>query len=92
MTYQGLGMRMSFDAIMCKQCNFLIFFPMTLFSFQEGRKIFNGAIGCNFHFLFSPMQYKIQVPPHVKCNTRDHTIEFKRPWRSSKVVPKGMQS
>jgi hypothetical protein len=53
MTYQGLGMQMNFDDIMCKLCNFLIFFSMEHFSFQEGRKVFNGAIGCNFHFLFS---------------------------------------
>jgi hypothetical protein len=71
---------------------FSYFFPMAPFSFQEGRKVFNGAIGCNFHFLFSPMQYKGQILPHVKCNIRDNTIECKRPWRSSKVVPKGMQS
>jgi hypothetical protein len=65
---------------------------MAPFSFQEGRKVFNGAIGCNFHFLFRPMQYKGQIPPHVKCNKKERTIECKRPWRSSKVVPKGMQS
>jgi hypothetical protein len=57
----GLGMQMSFDDIMYKQCNFLIF-PMAPFSFQEGRKVFNGAIGCNFHFLFSPLQYKAKFP------------------------------
>jgi hypothetical protein len=50
MTYQGLGMQMGFEDIMCKLCNFLIFFPMAPFSFQEGRKVFNGATGCNFHF------------------------------------------
>jgi hypothetical protein len=38
------------------------------------------------------LQYKGQIPPHVKCNNRDRTIECKRPWRSSKDVPKGMQS
>jgi hypothetical protein len=27
---------------------------MAPFSFQEGRKVFNGAIACNFSFLFSP--------------------------------------
>jgi hypothetical protein len=57
MTFQYLGMQMSFEVIMCKQCNFL-FFLMAPFSFQERRKIFNGAIGCNFHSLFRPMQYK----------------------------------
>jgi hypothetical protein len=29
---------------------------MVPFSFQEGRKVFNGAIVCNFSFLFSPMR------------------------------------
>jgi hypothetical protein len=47
---------------------------MAPFSSQEGRKVFNGAIGCNFHFLFIPMQYKGQIPPHVKCNIKDCTI------------------
>jgi hypothetical protein len=31
MTFQGLGMQMSFGDIMCKLCNFLIFFYVTLF-------------------------------------------------------------
>jgi hypothetical protein len=67
MAFQGLGMQMSFGDIMCKLCNFS-FSPMVPFSFQEGRKVFNGAIGCNFHFfLCSPMQYKGQIPPNVKC-------------------------
>jgi hypothetical protein len=66
MTFQDLGMRMSFRGIMCKPCNFL--FPMAPFSFQEVRKVFNGAIGYNFHFsLRSPVQYKGQLPPHIKC-------------------------
>jgi hypothetical protein len=60
-------MQMNSEDIMCKSCNFLIFFPMAPFSFQEGRKVFNGAKGCNFQFLSGPMQYKGQIPPHVKC-------------------------
>jgi hypothetical protein len=41
---------------------------MAPFSFQEVRKVFNGAIGYNFHFsLRSPVQYKGQLPPHIKC-------------------------
>jgi hypothetical protein len=51
MTFQDLRMQMSFEDIMCKLCNFLIF-PMAPFSFQEERKIFNGSISCNFHFFF----------------------------------------
>jgi hypothetical protein len=39
---------------------------MAPFSFQEGRKVFNEAIGYNFYFLSSPVQYKGQIPPHVK--------------------------
>jgi hypothetical protein len=31
---------------------------MAPFSFQEGRKVFNGAIACNFSFLFSPTRAK----------------------------------
>jgi hypothetical protein len=38
---------------------------MTPFSLQEGRKVFNGAIVCNFLFLFSPMQYKGKNPPKM---------------------------
>jgi hypothetical protein len=59
-----LGMRMSFGDIMCNLCNLFIF-RMAPFSFQERRKVFNGAIVCNFHFLFSPMQYKGQIPPKM---------------------------
>jgi hypothetical protein len=52
---------------------------MAPFSFQEGRKIFNGAIGCKFHFfLCSPVQYKGQIPQHVKCKIWDYTIECKK--------------
>jgi hypothetical protein len=41
---------------------------MVPFSFQDGRNFFNGAIGCNLHFLFtSPIQYKGKFLPHVKC-------------------------
>jgi hypothetical protein len=53
---------------MCKPCNFFFLFPMAPFSFQEGRKVFNGVICCNFHFsLRSPVQYKDQFAPYVKC-------------------------
>jgi hypothetical protein len=31
---------------------------MAPFSFQEGTKVFNGAIACNFSFLFSSMRAK----------------------------------
>jgi hypothetical protein len=48
---------------------------MAPFSFQEGRKVFNEDIGCNFHSLFRPMKYKGKIPPYVKYNIRIRTIE-----------------
>jgi hypothetical protein len=52
---------------MCKLCNFLTFPYGTIF-LSRGEKGFNGAIGCNFHFLLrSLVQYKGQLPQHVKC-------------------------
>jgi hypothetical protein len=87
MTFQDLEMQMSFEHIMCKQCNFLIFFLMEPFSFQEGRKVFNGAIGCNLHSLFRPMQYKGQILPYVKCNIRIFTIECKKNREKLKSHP-----
>jgi hypothetical protein len=65
MTFQDHGMQMSFGDIMYEFCNFLIFFLWHPFPFKEGRKVFNGAISCNF--LCCPVQYKGQIPPHVKC-------------------------
>jgi hypothetical protein len=35
---------------MCNNHVILFLFPMAPFSFQEGGKVFNGAIFCNFHF------------------------------------------
>jgi len=59
MTYPDLGMRMSFGDTMCNiDVIFFHFFSMEPFSFHEGRKFFNGAIACNFSFLFSPMRAK----------------------------------
>jgi hypothetical protein len=51
---------------------------MAPFSFQEGRKVFNGAIVCNFH---SCLAYAIQgpkSPKNVTCNIRIFSIECKR--------------
>jgi hypothetical protein len=67
MTFQDLGIQMSFGDIMCKFCNFLNFFLWHPFPFKRGERFFNGAICCNFYFLCSPVQYKGQIPPHVKC-------------------------
>jgi hypothetical protein len=62
---------------------------MAPFSFQEGRKVFNGAIGCNFHFLYSLVQYKGQILPHVKCKIWDYTVEFKSREEAQKSFLKG---
>jgi hypothetical protein len=43
-----------------------------------GRKVFNGAICCNFHSLFRPMQYKGKIPPYVNCNIQIRTFECKK--------------
>jgi hypothetical protein len=51
--------------ILCVIDVIFLFFPMAHFFFQEGIKVFNGAIVCNFHFLFSPMQYKGHIPPKM---------------------------
>jgi hypothetical protein len=52
-------------------------------------KVFNGAIGCSFHSLFRPMQYKGQIPPYVKCNIRIRTIECKKDRQKLKSCPSG---
>jgi hypothetical protein len=64
---------------------------MVPFSFQEGRKVFNGAIACNFSFLFSPMRAK--SPKDVICKSEHTPSSAKRKTgRSSKDIPKRMQS
>jgi hypothetical protein len=65
MVFQDLGMQMSSGDIACKLCNFLSFLYGT-FSFQEWRKIFNGAICCNFHF-FLVQPCAIQGPASPTC-------------------------
>jgi hypothetical protein len=65
---------------------------MVPFSFQEGRKVFNGAIACNFSFLFSPMRAK-SPKKDVICKSKHAPSSAKRKTgKSSKDVPKGMQS
>jgi hypothetical protein len=49
---------------------------MAPFSFQEGRKVFNGAIACNFSFLFSPMR--------AKCPKKDVICKFEHAPSSAK--------
>jgi hypothetical protein len=50
---------------MCKFCNFLIFSIWHPLTFKEERKIFNGAIGCNFYFFVPPCA--IQGPNSPAC-------------------------
>jgi hypothetical protein len=70
---------------------FFFIFSMVPFSFQEGRKVFNGAIACNF-FLFSPMRAR-SPKKDVICKSKHAPSSAKRKTgRSSKVIPKGMQS
>jgi hypothetical protein len=57
------------------------------FPFQRGRKVFNGAITCNFLY-FNPM--RVISPKNVNVNAKKR--KEKKTGRSSKVVPKGMQS
>jgi hypothetical protein len=64
MTYQGLGMQMSFEDI-CVNYVIFLFSPMASFSFQEGRKNFNGAIGSNFLFLFLALSNTRARFPHM---------------------------
>jgi hypothetical protein len=55
------------------------------FPFQRGRKVFNGAATCNFPY-FNSM--RVISPQKCKCKGK----KKKEIGRSSKVVPKGMQS
>jgi hypothetical protein len=51
---------------------------MAPFSFQEGRKVFNGAIVCNFHSYLAHAIQGPKSPKDVICNIRTCTIECKR--------------
>jgi hypothetical protein len=68
---------------------------MAPFSFPKGRKVFNGAIACNFSFsYFSSIR---AIPPkdvNVKAEHTPSSAKKKenKTGRSSKDVPKGMQS
>jgi hypothetical protein len=53
-----------------------------------GRKVFNGAIVCNFSFLIQLHESKIPQK-NVKCNTERAPSSAER---KKQVVPKGMQS
>jgi hypothetical protein len=67
---------------------------MAPFSFPKGEKGFNGAIACNFpFFLFSSTRAKSSKNVNVKTEHAPSSAGKKeKTGRSSKVVPKGMQS
>jgi hypothetical protein len=65
------------------------------FPFQRGRKVFNGATTCNFSFSYfnsiraiSPKDVNVKVE-NAPSSAKE---KEKKTGRSSKVVPKGMQS
>jgi hypothetical protein len=65
---------------------------MALFSFQEGIKVFNEAIACIFHSYLAPCNTRAKIPQNVICNINMHHRVQKKIGKSSKDVPKGMQS
>jgi hypothetical protein len=65
---------------------------MAPFSFQEGRKVFNGAIAFNFSFLFSSTRAK--SPKDVICKIGACTIECKKEKQgeAQKTSPRGCRA
>jgi hypothetical protein len=63
------------------------------FPFQRGRKVFNGATTCNFSF-FNFIRAISPKDVNVKAENAPLSAKAKekKTGRSSKVVPKGMQS
>jgi hypothetical protein len=62
---------------------------MAPFSFQVGRKVFNGAIACNFSFLFSPMRVK-SPKKDVICKSEHAPLSAKKRDREKlKSRPQG---
>jgi hypothetical protein len=83
------------SAILCLVwCNFLYSFLWHPFPFQRGRKVFNGAIAFNFSFYFSSIKAISPKDVNVKAENAPSSAKKKekKTRRSSKVVPKGMQS
>jgi hypothetical protein len=73
---------------------FLLFFLWHLFPFRRGRKVFNGVIACNFPFFYYSSTRAIS-PKDVNVKTELAPSSAKKKeetGRSSKDVPKGMQS
>jgi hypothetical protein len=65
------------------------------FPFQRGRKVFNGATTCNFSFsYFNSIRAISPKDVNVKAENAPSSAKEKekKTRRSSKVVPKGMQS
>jgi hypothetical protein len=65
MIFQDPGMQMSFRDTMYN--NYVIFSISygSLFSFLKGRKVFNGTIGYNFHYLFTTLFKTRANLPHM---------------------------
>jgi hypothetical protein len=63
------------------------------FPFQRGRKVFNGATTCNFSY-FNSTRVVSHKDVNVKAENAPSSAKEKekKTGRSSKVVPKGMQS
>jgi hypothetical protein len=73
---------------------FILFFLWHPFPFQRGRKVFNGAIACNFSFSYFSSTRAIS-PKNINVKAEHAPSSAKRKektGRSSKDVPKGMQS
>jgi hypothetical protein len=83
------------SAILCLVwCDFLYSFLWHPFPFQRGRKVFNGVIACNFSFYFISIKAISPKDVNVKAENAPSSAKKKenKTRRSSKVVPKGMQS
>jgi hypothetical protein len=67
---------------------------MAPFSFPKGRKVFNGAIACNFSFShFNSIRAISPKDVNVKAEHAPSSAKRKEKiGRSSKDIPKGMQS
>jgi hypothetical protein len=67
---------------------------MAPFSFLKGGKVFNGAIACNFSFSYSSSTRAISPKDvNVKAEHAPSSANRKeKAGRSSKDIPKGMQS
>jgi hypothetical protein len=68
MTFQGLGMQMSFGDIMCNY-HVHFFIPMVpLFPFKWGEGFLMGPYVVIFISFSQPYSIQGQISPYVKCN------------------------